>query len=132
MSPPACAVSDEIFSRNPGYVRGVVIAEGVTNGPASDEVEKLLRKAEESVPARVELEDLAGHPRIAPWCQAAHPAIGLETRSLEINIDGLPPVAQSEIEEACAETGELVTRFCGGRIRYALLSHNEPHVELTV
>jgi DNA/RNA-binding domain of Phe-tRNA-synthetase-like protein len=63
-------VSNEVFNQFPGYVRGVVIAYGVTNGKSSEELTSLLRSAEESVRERLNLEKLAEHPRIASWREA--------------------------------------------------------------
>ena len=45
MEPKICAVAPEVFERFPGYVRGLVIAHGVTNGPSSPELVELLRAA---------------------------------------------------------------------------------------
>ncbi len=66
------------------------------------------------------------------WRQADHTATRLETRAIEFNVDGLPPVPSSEIEEACGEIGDLVGRFCGGRTRWELLSEENPRITLTV
>jgi DNA/RNA-binding domain of Phe-tRNA-synthetase-like protein len=63
-------VSDEVFNQFPGYVRGVVIAYGVTNGESQEELTTLLRSAEESVRKELNLEKLAEHPRMASWREA--------------------------------------------------------------
>jgi len=63
-------VSEEVFNRFPGYVRGVVIAHGLTNGESPAELTALLRSAEESVRKEVKLEKVAEHPRIAAWREA--------------------------------------------------------------
>ncbi len=63
-------VEDEIFQRFPGYVRGVVIARGVSNGSSPAELVELLREAEESVRRRLDLENLTADPRIAAWREA--------------------------------------------------------------
>lgn len=63
-------VSDEVFSRFSGYVRGVVIAHGLTNGDSPEELTLLLRSAEDSVRKELNLEKLAEHPRIASWREA--------------------------------------------------------------
>ncbi len=64
------AISEEIFSRFPGYVRGVVVAHGLVNGKSSDELITLLRAAEESVRSTVDAASVAEHPRIASWREA--------------------------------------------------------------
>lgn len=227
----------EIFGRFPGYVRGVVVAHGVKNGPAPEALVAMLREAEASVRERLSLEGLAERPPIKSWreayrafgakpsefrssiealarrtlrneplpsinalvdigtivslrhltpvgghaidvCtadlalrlatgketfvpfgsdtpeqavpgevifaegdtiltrrwtwrQATHTLTFPETTAIEFNVDGLPPVAPSEVEQACAEIQELVQRFCGGRLRRDLLTPLRPRMALT-
>lgn len=230
------SVSADIFARYPGYVRGVVLAHDVINGPSPPELIQLLRDAEESVRERMALEQVAEEPRIKAWRDAyrlfgakpaefrssveamarralrgdelpainalvdignvvslrhlvpagghaidvligdielrfatgreefvpfgavemEHPLPGEvvfvegdtvltrrwtwrqanhtltlpETRSIEFNVDGLPPVTPADIEMACAEVAELVQRFCGGRSRVDFLTAATPRVSL--
>lgn len=63
-------ISDEVFERFPGYVRGVVIAHGLTNGESPEELHSLLRSAEDFVRNELNLEKLVEHPRIASWREA--------------------------------------------------------------
>ena len=231
-------IADEVFQRYPGYVRGVVIAQELANGPSPLELIELLREAEAALRARVNPAAVAEEPRIKAWREAyrafgakptefrssiealarralkgeqlpainalvdignlvslrhllpagAHAidllagdlalraATGAEqflafgsseteqplpgeiifaegdtvltrrwtwrqaqhtltlagTRAVEFNIDGLPPVPPSEVEQAGAEIMELVQRFCGGRARFALLDQAQPAVSLEV
>lgn len=62
------------------------------------------------------------------WRQAQHTLVMPETRALEFNVDGLPPVTRGEVESICQEVSELVTRFCGGWTRVALLTSEQPRV----
>ncbi|MBI4572061.1 MAG: cytoplasmic protein [candidate division NC10 bacterium] len=230
-------IAAEIFERFPGYVRGVVVAHGVSNGPAPDALVATLREAETSVRERLSLEGLAEHPRIKSWreayrafgakpsefrssiealarralrneplpsinalvdigtivslrhltpvgghaidvCitdialrlatgketfvpfgsdkpeqplpgevifaegdtiltrrwtwrQANHTLTLPETTAIEFNVDGLPPVAPPEVEQACAEIQELVQRFCGGHLRRDLLTQSHPRMPIT-
>jgi DNA/RNA-binding domain of Phe-tRNA-synthetase-like protein len=64
------SVSPEIFARFPGYVRGVVIAHEVSNGPPPAELVRMLREAEESVRSRLNLEQIVEEPRIKSWREA--------------------------------------------------------------
>lgn len=64
------------------------------------------------------------------WRQANHTLTQLETRAVEFNVDGLPPVTPEEVEAACAEIIELVGRFCGGTARWEILSESHPVLEL--
>ena len=229
-------IADEIFARFPGYVRGVVIAHGLANGPSPPALVELLREAEALVRACVRPDAVAEEPRIKAWREAyrafgakpaefrssieamtrralkndalpsinalvdignvvslrhllpagvhaidvvadelalrfasgaerfvafgssetEHPLPGEvvfaegdtvltrrwtwrqaqhtltlpETRAVEFNLDGLPPIAPAEIERAGAEVIELVTRFCGGSARLALLSAAQPSTSL--
>jgi DNA/RNA-binding domain of Phe-tRNA-synthetase-like protein len=230
-------ISDEIFQRFPGYVRGVVIAHGVSNIASPEGLIRLLRTAEASVRERLNLDlltedshikswreayrsfgakpsefrssieamvrralrndplpainalvdignvvslrhlvpvgghaidvvednielrlasggedfipfgsDELEHPlpgeiifaegnivltRRWTWRQAKHTLTLLGTRSIEFNADGLPPVPATEIEQACKEIVELVRQFCGGDIRYELLTQDHPRIPLT-
>jgi DNA/RNA-binding domain of Phe-tRNA-synthetase-like protein len=64
------SIAPEIFERFPGYVRGVVVAHEVKNGPSPAELVQMLREAEESVRARVNLEQIAEEHRIKSWREA--------------------------------------------------------------
>jgi DNA/RNA-binding domain of Phe-tRNA-synthetase-like protein len=231
-------ISHVIFERFPGYVRGVVIADDVRNGPSPEGIVQLLRAAEDSLRSRLRPEDVAQEPRIKSWREAyrsfgakpseyrssieamarrvlrqeslpsintlvdignlvslrhlipagghaidvltgdlalrpargdeafvpfgsdqmEHPLPGEivfveaetvltrrwtwrqanhtltlpETRAIEFNLDGLPPVPPAEIQQACKEVIDLVQEFCGGRLRYELLSHENPQIRLAV
>jgi DNA/RNA-binding domain of Phe-tRNA-synthetase-like protein len=229
-------IADEVFQRFPGYVRGVVIAHELANGPSPPELLDLLREAEATVRLRIKPDLVAEEPRIKSWREAyrgfgakpaefrssieamarralkndrlpainalvdignlislrhllpagAHaidvlagdialrPATGAEqfvafgsnetehplpgeiifvegatvltrrwtwrqaqhtltlpeTRAVEFNIDGLPPVATAEVEQAGTEIMELVQRFCGGRARFGMLTRENPTISL--
>ncbi|HOC20483.1 MAG TPA: phenylalanine--tRNA ligase beta subunit-related protein [Anaerolineae bacterium] len=62
------------------------------------------------------------------WRQAQHTLVTPETRALEFNVDGLPPVTRGEVEAICREVSELVTCFCNGDTRVALLIRDQPQV----
>ncbi len=236
MAGSSYSIAGAVFERFPGYVRGVVVARGVANGPSPAPLVELLRAAEASVRERLTIESLTSHPRIAAWREAfrslgikpnefrssveamarrvlreqelpsinalvdignvaslrhlvpvgghaidvltgdialrpaagdetfvafgsdqpEHPAPGEivfvegktvltrrwswrqanhtltlpETKAIEINVDGLPPVSASDVEAICGEVVELVGRFCGGRPRCDLLSRDHPTISL--
>ena len=58
------------------------------------------------------------------WRQANHTLTLPETTAVEINIDGLPPVTAAEVEAAASDVMALVERFCGGTIRFEVLSRD--------
>jgi DNA/RNA-binding domain of Phe-tRNA-synthetase-like protein len=64
------------------------------------------------------------------WRQANHTITLLSTRNIEFNVDGLPPVPISEVEEICDEVMDMVRRFCKGRTRYAILNRENPKTQL--
>jgi len=236
MKHPAYSVSADIFLRYPGYIRGVVVAHDVTNGPSPPELVRLLRDAESSVRDRMILEQVTEEPRIKAWRDAyrsfgakpaefrssveamsrrvlrgdelptinalvdignvvslrhllpagghaidtlagdielrlatgreqfvpfgaeemEHPLPGEvifaegdtvltrrwtwrqanytltlpETKAIEFNIDGLPPVERAEIETACSELAGLIQRFCGGHSRVGFLTADTPCISL--
>jgi DNA/RNA-binding domain of Phe-tRNA-synthetase-like protein len=231
------SISDEVFARFPGYVRGIVLAYGVSNGPSPDELVKMLREAEQSLRSELDAETLANHPRFSSWRdayrsfgakptkfrpsmeamarrvlkdqeipsisslvdignivslkhlvpagghatddltqdialrpatgeeqfiafgsdrtenpvpgeivfveghtvltrrwtwrQAKHTLMTPESTDIEFNVDGLPPVQLAEVEEVCREVGELIEKFCGGTIRYDMLSAENPKIKLS-
>ncbi len=230
-------ISEEIFVRFPGYVRGVALAFGVQNRPSPPELVAMLREAEAQARRQLHPDKIAEHPRIAAWREAyrafgakpsefrpsmealarrvvkdqqlpsinalvdignvlslrylvpagghaidvlkgdislrlaggqetfipfgseevEHPLPGevifaegdtvltrrwtwrqanhtltlLTTTAIEYNVDGLPPVTVDEVEQICQEAGGLISRFCGGRVRYEILSRDRPSLELS-
>lgn len=63
-------ISEEIFMKFPGYIRGVVLAYDVANGNTPPDLADLLRQAEASVRDRLNLDTLIEEPRIAAWREA--------------------------------------------------------------
>jgi DNA/RNA-binding domain of Phe-tRNA-synthetase-like protein len=64
------------------------------------------------------------------WRQSNHTITLLTTTAVEFNVDGLPPVMESEVEEICQELMELVKKFCGGQMRYEILSRQNPQIAI--
>jgi DNA/RNA-binding domain of Phe-tRNA-synthetase-like protein len=65
------------------------------------------------------------------WRQANHTLTLPETKAVEFNIDGLPPVMAAEVERAGIDVIDLVARFCGGRTRFEILSRQNPQLQLS-
>jgi hypothetical protein len=55
-------VSAEIFQRYPSYRRGVVIAHGLDNGPATPELLTQLRASEQQIRSALDPSAIADHP----------------------------------------------------------------------
>lgn len=70
MTPIAYSVSGEVFARYPGYVRGVVLAFGVTNRESPPELIEMLRDAEAGLRRDLHHDNIADHPRIQAWREA--------------------------------------------------------------
>ena len=64
------------------------------------------------------------------WRQGNHTLTLPTTTAVEFNVDGLPPVPKSEVESICQELLEMVQRFCGGQMRYEILSRKNPRIAL--
>jgi DNA/RNA-binding domain of Phe-tRNA-synthetase-like protein len=64
------------------------------------------------------------------WRQSRHTLILPETTAVEINVDALPPVTDMEIESIFGEITELMQKYCGGELRYGVLSRENPSLEL--
>ncbi len=232
------SVDERVFEKFPGYVRGVVLAFGVTNRPSPPELVAALRAAEDSVRARLTAETVTTDPRIASWREAfralgikpnefrasmeamarrvlknnalpsinalvdigntlslkhlvpmgahaidvckddlalrfahggetfvpfgtdqvEHPDAGeivmvegdtvltrrwswrqanhtlteLTTKDLEINVEGMPPVARDEVEALCRELIAEIETYCGGRLGYKVLSAATPKISLSL
>ena len=65
------------------------------------------------------------------WRQANHTSTQKSTTAVEMNVDGLPPVTRDEVDKICQETMELIHKYCGGKLRYEILSEDHPEMELS-
>lgn len=64
------------------------------------------------------------------WRQANHTLTLPETRSIEINIDRMPVVDLEEVHAIANQVMGLVDEFCGGKMRYEILSASHPRMNL--
>ena len=64
------------------------------------------------------------------WRQGHHTLTTVATTAVEFNVDGLPPVPRSEIEEICLKLMELVQKFCGGKMRYEIIERQNRRIAL--
>jgi len=82
-------ISAKVLEMYPGYVRGVVIGEGLRNGlEEQPELVTLLREAEDRVMVRADLENIAEHPRIGSW-RAAYGKFGVRPSKFFSSIEAL-------------------------------------------
>ena len=82
------SIADEVFSVFPDYVRGVVIARDLENGPSSAELTALLRDAEEALRKELGEGNPADHPRIASWREAFR-SIGMKPAEFRSSIEAM-------------------------------------------
>ena len=83
------SISPEVFERFPGYVRGVVICQDLTNGESPAELVQMLRDAEVSVRARgVAVEQIAEEPHIKAW-RDAYRAFGAKPAEYRSSIEAM-------------------------------------------
>ncbi len=65
------------------------------------------------------------------WRQANYTLTLPETRSVEINIDRLPPVEMEEIHAIANQVMGLVEQFCGGRLSYQIMCETNRQIKLS-
>ncbi|MBN1485289.1 MAG: cytoplasmic protein [Chloroflexia bacterium] len=82
------SVADSVFEQFPGYVRGVVLAYEVSNGPSPAELVALLRAVEAGLRQRLHPEELAQHPRIASW-REAYRSFGAKPNKYRSSVEAL-------------------------------------------
>lgn len=66
------------------------------------------------------------------WRQAQCSVTLPTTRAIVINLDGLPPANQQEIQMAAVEAKEMVQRFCGGQINCYTLCSRIPSISFQI
>ncbi len=64
------------------------------------------------------------------WRQSNHSLVVPETTAVEVNVDGLPPFTQRDVESICVEVGDLLVKYCGGTYRYEVLTKEHPVIDL--
>jgi DNA/RNA-binding domain of Phe-tRNA-synthetase-like protein len=65
------------------------------------------------------------------WRNADFSRIRPETTNVAVNLDGLvPPISNSDLEDAVAALGELLRKFCGGTISTYVLNRDNPRIEV--
>ncbi len=81
-------ISQDIFSKFPGYMRGVVLAHGVHNPPAPPELVEALRQAEAALCTRLTPETITSHLRIEAW-REAYRSLGVKPSEFRPSVEAL-------------------------------------------
>ena len=84
-------VNPDIFTRYPGFLRAVVVADGINNQEEISELADELRACEQSVRESL-TDDYKEHPRLAVWAEAF--------RSMGINANKYPPSVVNLVKRA--------------------------------
>ena len=82
------SIDGSVVSLFPFYVRGVVLAYDVKNGPSSPELVGLLREAEKGVAEKADAAGLPAHPRIASW-REAYKVLGVKPNDFRPSIEAM-------------------------------------------
>jgi len=53
-----------------------------------------------------------------------------ETKDVILVIEALPPVTRGELDEVEEELNQLITKYCGGDIRTAILDDGKREIEV--
>lgn len=64
------------------------------------------------------------------WRQAKHTLVVPETTAVEVNVDALPPITPEMADQVCQEVAALVQLYCGGTVRYEIISADNPRISI--
>jgi DNA/RNA-binding domain of Phe-tRNA-synthetase-like protein len=82
------SISKDIFSKFPGFLRGVVLAYGVTNGESPDELVTDLRRAENALCGQLNPDNLLSEARLSSW-REAYRAAGIKPSEFRPSVEAL-------------------------------------------
>jgi DNA/RNA-binding domain of Phe-tRNA-synthetase-like protein len=82
------SISKEVFEKFPGFCRGVVVATGLTNGPAPAELTASLREAEAALPSILSIDTILENPKISNW-REAYRSIGIKPTEFRPSVEAL-------------------------------------------
>ena len=82
------AIAPQVFEKFPEYIRGVVLAVGVSNGKSSPELIQLLRDEEKSLQQRLKVEEITNYPKINSWREAFR-SLGIKPSEYRSSIEAM-------------------------------------------
>lgn len=74
-------------------------------------------------------DDISAICRRWNWREADRTKLTVGTKNCILVVEGLPPVAKGEIENATKELNGLVQKHCGGNVSYTVLDKDKPEIE---
>ena len=82
------SIAPQVFEKFPEYIRGVVLAVGVSNGKSSPELIQLLRDEEKSLQQRLKVEEITNYPKINSWREAFR-SLGIKPSEYRSSIEAM-------------------------------------------
>ncbi len=82
------AIHQEVFTKFPGFVRGIVLAYDVKNGKSPDDLVRELREEEDGLRKKLTLETLTEHPSLKAWREAFR-SLGMKPSEFRPSIEAL-------------------------------------------
>jgi DNA/RNA-binding domain of Phe-tRNA-synthetase-like protein len=82
------SIHPDVFTKFPGFVRGIVLAYDVKNGDSPDELVRELREEEDALRKKLTLETLTEHPSLKAWREAFR-SLGMKPSEFRPSIEAL-------------------------------------------
>ncbi|BBB47163.1 B3/B4 domain-containing protein [Pelolinea submarina] len=82
------SIAPQVFEKFPDYIRGVVLAVGVSNGKSSPELVQLLRDEEKSLQQRLNVEEITDYPKVNSWREAFR-SLGIKPSEYRSSIEAM-------------------------------------------
>jgi DNA/RNA-binding domain of Phe-tRNA-synthetase-like protein len=82
------SIAPQVFEKFPDYIRGVVLANGVTNSKSSPELIQLLREEEKSLQQRLKIDTLISYPKVNSWREAFR-SLGIKPSEYRSSIEAM-------------------------------------------
>ena len=82
------SIAPQVFEKFPEYIRGVVLAVGVSNGKSSPELIQLLRDEEKLLQQRLKVEEITSYPKINSWREAFR-SLGIKPSEYRSSIEAM-------------------------------------------
>jgi DNA/RNA-binding domain of Phe-tRNA-synthetase-like protein len=82
------SIAPQVFEKFPDYIRGVVLAVGVTNGDSSPELIQLLRTEEKALQQRLKVDDITQYPKVNSWREAFR-SLGIKPSEYRSSIEAM-------------------------------------------
>ena len=82
------SIAPEVFEKFPDYIRGVVLAVGVTNSESSPELVQLMRDEEKSLQQRLKIDEITSYPKVNSWREAFR-SLGIKPSEYRSSIEAM-------------------------------------------